>query len=474
MTDDQEQQVKQEINKAINFLGQNKFTEAENTCLKIIESNMNADAFHILSSIKIYQQEFDDSIKYVKKSISINNKNPGYHVTLGCAYSAKKDYDNSIQAFSDALKINDKVAQVHFYLGESYRKIKKYNEAISSFYTTTELSPDHTGAYMLLGVVYQEKKQFDLSIQSFQKCIEINPDYAEAHLNLGLCYLLVGDYENGWREYEWRRKLYKTSDDKLAKEWSGQNLENKTLLVLDEESNDNLIHFIRFIRELKKENCKIIVKCSEEAQALIDNQKWIDESFSGNDYPDHDFYIPIGSIMKVLKYNPNHHQQNFPYLETGTETITKDSSENIHIGLVFETDRASNAHDDESIDIRLFENIFTEKQNVICLDKYITHETLPDYCDDVVSYSNLQSLSQTLCKLDLIITVDHIVAHLAGALNIDTILLLPCVPNWRWDMNFRDTSVWYKSFKIIRQQIPGDWSDVMAKLKIHLSELKSG
>ena len=202
MTEEQDNQVQQEINKAINFLGQNKFLEAENTCLKIIDSGDNADAYHILSSIKIYQQEFEDSIKYVKKSIAINNENPGYHVTLGCAYSAKKDYESSITAFKSAIKINNKIAQVHFYLGESYRKLKKYNDAISSFYNTTELSPDHVGAYLLLGVVYQEKKQFDLAINAFQKCIEIMPDYAEAHLNLGLCYLLIGDYENGWREYE--------------------------------------------------------------------------------------------------------------------------------------------------------------------------------------------------------------------------------------------------------------------------------
>ena len=60
------------------------------------------------------------------------------------------------------------------------------------------------------------------------------------------------------------------------------------------------------------------------------------------------------------------------------------------------------------------------------------------------------------------------------ALNIDTILMLPCVPNWRWDMNFRDTSIWYKSFKVIRQQTPGDWTLVMSKLSDHLSGLKNG
>ena len=146
----------------------------------------------------------------------------------------------------------------------------------------------------------------------------------------------------------------------------------------------------------------------------------------------------------------------------------------LDIGLVYATDKTSNAHHDESIDPKFFENIFNASQNIICLDKHITRDSLPEYCNKAFNYSNLYELSQELCKLDIIITVDHLVAHLAGALNIDTILLLPCVPNWRWDMNFRDTSVWYKSFSVIRQQVPGDWSEVMSKLKKNLSELSSG
>ena len=241
MSDDKDEIVQQEINKAINYLGQNKFSEAEQVCNKIITESDNADAFHVLASIKIYKQEFAQSVELVKKSLKINSSNPGYHVTLGCAYSAAKEYRESIKPFKDAIKLNDKIAQVHFYLGESYRKLKKYNDAISSFYKTLELSPDHIASYMLLGIVYQEKKQFDLAIKSFKTCIDIMPEYAEAHINLGLCYLLVGDYENGWGEYEWRRKLFKQNTDQLSKEWTGQNLEGKTLLILDESSNDNLI-----------------------------------------------------------------------------------------------------------------------------------------------------------------------------------------------------------------------------------------
>ena len=139
MTDDSKDIIEQELNKAINFLGQNKFLDAEGICNKIIKEKDNADAYHILSSIKLYQQEFHESINLVNKSIEINNENPGYYVTLGCAFSASKDYVNSIAAFKKSINLNDKTAQVHFYLGESYRKLKKYNDSIASFYRSIEL-----------------------------------------------------------------------------------------------------------------------------------------------------------------------------------------------------------------------------------------------------------------------------------------------------------------------------------------------
>ena len=474
MTEDQNDKIKQEINKAINFLGQNKFDEAEKACKKILDTGDSPDAYHILSSIKIYKQEYDESIDYVMKSIKINDTNPGYHVTLGCAYSSKQDYVKSVEAFKNALKINSKIAQVHFYLGESYRKLKQYNNAISSFYDTIELAPDHTGAHMLLGIVYQEKKQFDLSINSFKKCIDIMPDYAEAHVNLGLCYLLIGDYDNGWREYEWRRKLFKTNEDKLQKEWTGQSLENKTLLVIDEESTDNLIHFVRFLKELKREGCKIILQCNQQSQTLMSQQSWIDNVVDHEHYPDHDYYVQIGSIMNILKFNPNHHEQLFPYLKINDKPSDLTVDDNLNIGIIWEANRDSSAHDDNSINSELFERIFKEHENVICLDKEINKDNKPDFVNKVAEYSDLLELAQLIKQLDVVLTVDHTIVHLAGALDINTILMLPCIPNWRWDMNHRNTSPWYKSLKIYRQQMPGDWSYVLNKVSKSLLEMKNG
>ncbi len=469
MTEDSKDIIQQELNKAINFLGQNKFSDAESICNAINKEKDNSDAYHILSSIKLYKQEFHESINLVKKSIKINNKNPGYHVTLGCAYSASKDYENSILAFKVAITLNDKVAQVHFYLGESYRKLKNYSEALSSFYKTIELSPDHVGAYMLLGLVYQEKKQFDLSIQSFNKCIEIMPDYAEAHLNIGLCYLLIGDYKNGWREYEWRKKLLDSPGDKLKKEWTGQSLENKSLLILH-EGDGNLIHFIRYAKELHKDNCKIILQCSDAAIEFMSKQKWINEVVPENNIPEHDYHVNIGSMTNVLQVDPNKILQEYPYLESEKKEEECIEPDKLNIGVVLETNRESNAHDEESVNSDLMQNIFNETHNVISLDEYLTNEKLPKIYNKHFNYTNLSQLSSLISNLDVVVTVDHLVAHLAGALNIKTLLMLPCVPNWRWEITHRHTSPWYKSVTMYRQETPGDWESVTKKVKQQIEE----
>ena len=474
MSDNKSEIIQQEINKAINYLGQNKFSEAEEVCNQIINDNENSDAFHILASIKIYKQEFDESVRLVKKALEINSSNPGYYVTLGCAYSAAHKYKESIDAFKGAIKINDKIAQVHFYLGESYRKLKKYNDAISSFYKTLELSPDHIGAHMLLGCVYQEKKQFDLSVKSFKTCIDIMPEYAEAHINLGLVYLLVGDYDNGWREYEWRRKLIKHESDQLSKEWTGQNLEGKNLLILDEGSDANLINFIRFARELKKDNCNIILQCGEQAHALMEKQPWIDSVVSPDMFPEHDYYIYVGSLMNSLKLNPNNVSQDFPYIQPVRENIDIIKKNKLNIGLVLESDRDSSAHDDESIDDKYFDKIFSITHNVISLDRYIDSKNLTSLYNHKYDYSNLDELSKIIVNLDLVITIDHMIAHLAGALNVDTFLMIPCVPNWRWEISHRNTTPWYKSVKIFRQDVPDDWTSVIKKVKEELDKFNNG
>jgi len=191
-------------------------------------------------------------------------------------------------------------------------------------------------------------------------------------------------------------------------------------------------------------------------------------------FPEHDYYIYVGSLMNALKLNPNNVPQDFPYIELVRENIGIIKKNKLNIGLILESDRDSSAHDDESIDDKYFDKLFSITHNVISLDKYIDNTNLTSLYNHKYDYSNLDELSKIIVKLDLVITVDHMIAHLAGALNVDTFLMVPCVPNWRWEISHRNTTPWYKSVKIFRQDVPDDWTSVIKKVKEELDEFNNG
>ena len=118
--------------------------------------------------------------------------------------------------------------------------------------------------------------------------------------------------------------------------------------------------------------------------------------------------------------------------------------------------------------------MFSDQHNVISLDPYVTQDNQSGIFQTLASYSDLNELANIISNLDLVITVDHLVAHMAGALNKKTILMLPCVPNWRWELTHRNTSPWYKSVMMFRQEIPGDWESVILKVKEQLQEKRYG
>ncbi len=464
-----EEDIQQEINKAINMIGQNKLSEAEIVCHEILSQEKNADAYHILSSIKIYKREFKDSIELVKKSISIDNTNAGYHTTLGCAYSASENYKDAISAFNDAIELNEKIAPVHFYQGEAFRKLKKYDDAIACFYKAINISQDYVAAYMLLGIVYQEKKQFDLAVETLKKCVDIMPEYPDARINLAMCYLLSGNYTEGWKEYEWRKKIYSQNYSGSKKEWSGQNLDDKKLLIIDEGSYSDLLQFIRLARELKKDGCKVIIQSDSFMRELLKKQTWIDSVVNLDDLPEHDYYLHVGSLPYSLDYNPNNTDSDFPYIQVNGDVNKKAITNKTNIGLIYKTDEKLKSYQEDSIPKEFFNDLFSNKHNVICLDTNIHEESLPSFFNSKIEYTNANELAVAIESLDVVITVNHYIAHLAGALNKKTYLLLPFVPNWRWEISHISTTPWYKSVRIFRQDIPDEWESVISKVKDELS-----
>ncbi|MDA7841888.1 tetratricopeptide repeat protein [Gammaproteobacteria bacterium] len=450
---------KPEVIKAINAFSQNNFKEAEQICLELLSRDSDADANHIVGCIRMGQRKFDESILYINKSLEISPDNIGTLISLGCVLSSKKDYLESIQVFKKIIKLKDDISQVHFYLGEAYRQTLQHEKSLSSFKKCLEITPDHIGCQLMIGVIYEELKKFNQAIDFYKACINTYPEYIEPHINLGMCYLLTGNYAEGWNEYEWRLKLQaQVYEIKFKKpRWVGQDLSGKTLVIATEQSVGEILLFIRFAKQLALDGAKIIVMTQGKLKKILESQKWIKKVISYDDeVPDYDYYTYLLSIPKVLEWNPKMDTQTHPYLEINKENFSEILPYKRNIGYLLHPDMDSSAAKQTVIPEKDISSFIDNKNfNFINLSQI----------------KDIDILAGVIQNLDLIICIESDLAYLAGTLNIPTYLILSTVPKYLWDLSYKNTTPWYPSLELFRQEISGDWTNVINQIQKRLTNV---
>lgn len=449
---------KEQITNAINAFSLKKYSKAEEICSHILSKNDNADANHIIGCIRMSQGNYKESILFIQKSLDINPNDIGALISLGCALSSKKDYQESIVAFKKVINLKEDISQVHFYLGEAYRQIDKFNDALDSFKKCLSLTPDHIGCQLMVGIIYEELRKFDQAISFYKSCIETYPDYIEPHINLGMCLLLTGNYKEGWNEYEWRRKLpaevYNLQF--TNPEWTGQEVLNKRILIIAEQSIGETFQYIRFAKQLAVEGAEVILMSQSETLNILRHQDWIKEVIEYGDTTDYDYFVYLISIPKVLEWSPDMDTQVFPYLNIKNDNVAETVGTQKNVGVMINSNSSLSNYKQISVPYDDLNLIFQKSgHNIIDLEKF----------DDI------DDLSGVLKNLDLVVSIESDLVHLAGALNIDTWVMLPTVPKHTWDLSYKDTSPWYPSVKLFRQEMTGDWSGVMKKIEDKLSDV---
>ncbi len=449
---------KEQITKAINEFSQKKFDEAEETCLRILSENDNPDANHIVGCIRMSEGKFDESISYINKTLDVNPEDIGALISLGCALSSKKDYKESIRVFKKIISLKNDISQVHFYLGESYRQIQKFEESLIAFKQCLSITPDHIGCQLMIGIIYEELKKFDQAISFYKSCIETYPDYIEPHINLGMCLLLTGNYEEGWNEYEWRLKLpAEVYNIKFTKpKWTGQDLSNKKLLIVAEQSIGETFQYIRFAKQLAMEGAEITVMSQSEISKILEDQKWIKNVIAYEDACEYDYYTYLLSIPKVLEWSPKMDTQKYPYIKINSDIADKVMNTKKNIGIMISGDKS----------LSNYKQITVPQDKLQTVFKNSIHNII-----DLNSIDDFYALSEVVKDLDLVISIESDLVHLSGSLNIPTWVMLPAVPKHTWDLNYKETTPWYSSVELFRQESRDDWVSVIKRIEERLSNV---
>jgi hypothetical protein len=317
---------------------------------------------------------------------------------------------------------------------------------------------------------------------NFYKCLIANfPDDAQAHASLGVCHLLLGDFPRGWLEYEWRLKTDQMAARPVGTpRWEGRTLGGKIILLLPEQGYGDVLQFVRYAPYVKARGGTVLLGCRPELTRLLTGCAGVDRVVSV--LPPHDVHITLMSLPNVFQTSLNAIPAEVPYLRApkaaGTQAVSIISRYpgRLRAGLVWASDSPHPNKHLRSMKLEQFSQLFNvpgvkffslqKGTPAMELDSIFTGTVI-----DLGRYlEDFADTAAAIQELDLVISMDTAVAHLAGALAKPVWTLIPFAPDWRWMLD-REDSPWYPTMRLFRQSAPGDWMSVIERVAEELQTL---
>jgi tetratricopeptide (TPR) repeat protein len=425
----------------------------------------------------------DEAISCYEKSLMLNPQSPQVLNNLGNALREKEKFDEAIRCYEMALKINPEYINAQNNIGFTYLEIAEFDKAITCFDALLKMCPECAEAHNNQGVALRETGQFNEALNSFKRAIQFNPDLEDAHQNLSALYLLLGNFQDGWREYRWFWNLRGPYHDLQKPLWDGSDIKGKILLLHAGAGFGDTIQFIRYVPMIKERGASVIIGCQKEIGSLLKGVEGIEQVIiEGERLPHFDvqssmFRLPIIFDTKIDSI-PN----KVPYITVIPQLVGEWKEKVIldkhsfRIGLTWAGGHRIGIYCHRTFPPELFSGLSNLKNAAFYslqiggqrdeIQGVLRDLNLIDFTGDIKDFSDTAALIE---NLDLIISIDTSVAHLAGALGKPVWTLLPYVPDWRWMLN-RDDSPWYPTMRLFRQPSPGDWNSVISKLHNELEK----
>ena len=469
--------------KSIALINQEQFQKACQLLEYVSQIDPNHfEAWFQMGNAQMAQQHVNLAIESYQKAIEIVPSHAICHYNLGRSWYTKRDYHKAINHFSAAIDLDSAYYKAIYNIGSAYYRIRDIDSSINAFQKALELKPDQMDIYTNIGACYGKKGDLDTAIIWHQKAINLSSDYADAHYNMGISLLLSGHLYEGFQKYEWRLKRPDFPKPGYNKPlWDGSSFQDKTLLVYMEQGFGDAIQFVRYLPQVKSRGGNVILVCHPSVVRLFETAQGVDSVFPENyPLPLFDFHISLLSLPFIFKTRLETIPYQTPYLSvpcsipTALKKIIDQNHTEFNVGFVWAGNPANKHDHDRSIPSYMFASVATLKNiQLFSLQKQdasLKETSLFDYVDLSPFLNDFSDTAFAISKMDLIISVDTAVAHLAGALNKTVWILIPKIPDWRW-MLTGSKSPWYPAAKLFRQQKDGVWADVFKNVLLELKTL---
>jgi tetratricopeptide (TPR) repeat protein len=396
-----------------------------------------------------------------------------------------KRFEEALASYDRALIVRPDYAEALSNRGLTLHELKRFDEALASYDRALVVRPEFAEAFCNRGNTQQELKRFEEALASYDRALAVRPDYAEAHWNDALLRLLTGDFSRGWTKYEWR---WKNESQALTKRnfsqplWLGaEAIDGKAILLHNEQGFGDTIQFCRYVPLVAARGARVILEVERPLQELMTSLAGATQVISeGDPLPDFDFQCPLLSLPLAFGTRPETIPLVTPYLRAPVQALKNwparlGSKSRPRIGLVWSGSPTHKKDQTRSISLHSLLPLLDIEATFVSLQKDVRTDdmaVLKDQSNLLHFGDSLKNFSDTaalISNLDLVISVDTSVAHLAGALAKPVWILVTYVPDWRWLLD-RNDSPWYPTARLFRQDNTRAWDNVTARVHAALCE----
>jgi Tfp pilus assembly protein PilF len=448
----------------------------------------NDNALHLLGVLLIHAGRRDEAIPLLEQAVAARPENPVYLGNLGSAYLTTDQFAEARATLEKAVRCDPAHADAHYHLGIVFERFAWLDVAVASYRRAIELRPKHAAARNNLGnVLFVQGKRVE-SLAQFEAVLADDPQSVHAHYNRALALLALGRLAEGWEEYDWRWRCHQRvtphSDEPT---WTGEPLCDQTLLVRAEQGLGDTIQFLRYLPLVRQRVRRVLVEVPASllpllrvsgVEGLVAQAALCDPPRSAA-LPPFDLQVSLVSLPRIFRTALETIPAGVPYLKADVDLVARwrdklSGPPGLKVGIAWQGSPSYRDDRFRSIPLVCFAplaavpgvRLFSVQKGAgaeqirapqgrfgaVDLESQIDQAAGP-FMDTAAIMKNL----------DLVITSDTAIAHLAGALGVTTWIALCAGPDWRWLAERRD-SPWYPSVRLFRQARLGDWRPVFQEM----------
>jgi tetratricopeptide (TPR) repeat protein len=427
-----------------------------------------------------------ESAVHFRRALEIDPNHAAARGNLGNLLMAEGDLDGAKACYQAVLELDPRSVEAHYSMGVVSNERAQFAEAEHWCQQALEIQEDYGDAHYVLGTARLRQNRLTEAAAAFRRAIELKPELVGPHLGLAFSLLAAGKTAEGWREYEWRSKNQSLADDaERLSRWQGESLADKTLLVRAEQGFGDALQFIRYAQELKQRGARVVVQCRPPLARLLATTPGVDSvTVAGEALPPVDLQVPLLSVPGILGTTFDNVPASVPYLKPSRALAARAGralhhARQLRVGIAWQGDPTQPMDRFRSIPLSSFAAI-TRVDGVRVyslqfgpgreqLDDFVARNMVEDLGDQLGDFHDTGAFVE---QLDLVITCDSALAHLAGGLGVPVWVALAHTCDWRWMLE-RVDSPWYPSMRLFRQSRLGDWTSVFSDVARELTALAS-